>query len=74
MVLRSMGRAVVRLFVVRTYRATPDKPNHLLGEAGELARKVKSFRNLEELSGDTEPPQRQETRAGRANKEVPGGD
>lgn len=39
MTWRSMGRTVVRSFVVRTYRALPDKPDLLLGKAEEVGKK-----------------------------------
>jgi len=45
-----MGRPVVRSFVIRIYRSSPDKPDVLLGEAEEVGRKgLRSFKNLEEL-------------------------
>jgi hypothetical protein len=48
--LRSMGRPVVRSFVVRIYRSSPDKPDLLLGEVEEVGEKgLRSFKNLEEL-------------------------
>jgi hypothetical protein len=50
MMRRSLGRALVRSFVVRIYRSSPDKPDFLLGEVEEVGKKVlRSFRNLEEL-------------------------
>jgi len=45
-----MRKPVVRSFVVRVYRATPNRPDHLYGEAEEVGKKkIKSFSNLEEL-------------------------
>ncbi len=52
MIRRFMERPVVRSLVVRIYRSSPNKPDHLLGEAEEVGRKgVQSFKNLEELWG-----------------------
>ena len=50
MMPKPVRRPVVRSFVIRIYRSSPDTPDLLLGEAEEVGEKgLRSFKNLEEL-------------------------
>ena len=65
MTWRSMGRTVVRSFVVRTYRALPDKPDLLLGKAEEVGKRGEELQETGGVVGDSEPSHQKETLGGR---------
>ena len=66
-----MGRPVVRSFIVRIYRSSPDKPDLLLGEVEEVGEKrLRSFKNLEELWAIVNPRKGKKHRV-RGGEEVP---
>jgi hypothetical protein len=57
MIFKSVGRPVVRSFIVRIYRSSPGGPDLLLGDAEEVGKKgARAFKTTEALWEVIAPP------------------
>jgi hypothetical protein len=57
MIFKSVGRPVVRSFIVRIHRSSPERPGLLLGEAEEVGKKgTRAFKTTEALWEIIAPP------------------